>query len=101
MPLSTKFLLYCCRHFIGEEETVVSVENHRPAVSHLQTNLDNIRLYREHLMSRFDLKTLVAIGTDCIGSCKSNYHTITTAPEENALFKTIIKNAQIARRSIT
>jgi len=26
----------------------------------------------------FDLETLVAIGTDCIDSCKSNYHTITT-----------------------
>ena len=30
----------------------------------------------------FELTTLVKIGTDCIGSCKSNYHTImaTTAP---------------------
>ena len=27
--------------------------------------------------SRFELTTLVVIGTDCIGSCKSNYHTIT------------------------
>jgi hypothetical protein len=27
----------------------------------------------------FELTTLVVIGTDCIGSCKSNYHTITTA----------------------
>ena len=26
----------------------------------------------------YELKTLVVIGTDCIGSCKSNYHTITT-----------------------
>jgi predicted GTPase len=26
----------------------------------------------------FELTTLVGIGTDCIGSCKSNYHTITT-----------------------
>ena len=26
----------------------------------------------------FELTTLVEIGTDCIGSCKSNYHTITT-----------------------
>jgi hypothetical protein len=26
--------------------------------------------------SRFELKTSVVIGTDCIGSCKSNYHTI-------------------------
>jgi hypothetical protein len=26
--------------------------------------------------SRFELTTSVVIGTDCIGSCKSNYHTI-------------------------
>jgi len=26
----------------------------------------------------FELTTLVVIGTDCIGSCKSNCHTITT-----------------------
>ena len=29
----------------------------------------------------FDLTTLVVIGTDCIGSCKSYYHTTMTAPE--------------------
>jgi hypothetical protein len=28
--------------------------------------------------SRFKLKTSVVIGTDCIGSYKSNYHTIMT-----------------------
>jgi hypothetical protein len=28
--------------------------------------------------SRFELTTLVVTGTDCIDSCKSNYHTITT-----------------------
>ena len=28
----------------------------------------------------FELTTLVVIGTDCTGSCKSNYHTIKTAP---------------------
>ena len=26
----------------------------------------------------FELTTLVEINTDCTGSCKSNYHTITT-----------------------
>ena len=33
--------------------------------------------------ARFELATWVVIGTDCIGSCKSNYHTITptTAPD--------------------
>jgi hypothetical protein len=32
--------------------------------------------------SKFELTTLVVIGTDCIGSCTSNYHmiTVTTAP---------------------
>jgi len=32
--------------------------------------------------SRFELTISVVIGTDCIGSCKSNYHTImaTMAP---------------------
>ena len=29
-------------------------------------------------MNRFEFTTLVVIGTDCTGSCKSNYHTITT-----------------------
>jgi hypothetical protein len=28
--------------------------------------------------ARFELTTLVVIGTDCTGSCKSNYHAITT-----------------------
>jgi hypothetical protein len=25
---------------------------------------------------------LIVIGTECLGSCKSNYHTITTAQQE-------------------
>jgi len=32
------------------------------------------RVYRA--WTGFELKTLVVIGTDCIDSCKSNYHTI-------------------------
>ena len=37
-------------------------------------------MYRVHLTwAGFKLTTLVVIGTDCIGSCKSNYHaTMTT-----------------------
>jgi hypothetical protein len=34
----------------------------------------NIMLYRVHLA------TLVVIGTDCIGSCKSNYYMTMTVP---------------------
>ena len=34
-------------------------------------------LYRVHLaMKGFELTTLVMIATDCLGSCKCNYHTI-------------------------
>jgi hypothetical protein len=36
-------------------------------------------LYRVHLAwAGFELTTSVLIGTDCTGSCQSNYHTITT-----------------------
>jgi hypothetical protein len=45
---------------------------------------DNLYLIMLHTSpwSRFELTTSVAIGTDCIGSCKSNHQTITatTAP---------------------
>ena len=41
----------------------------------------HIKLYRLHLTRMgFKLIMLVVIGTNCIGSYKSNYHTITTPP---------------------
>ena len=40
----------------------------------------HIMLYRVHLAwAWFELTTLLVIGTDCIGSYKSNYHMIMTA----------------------
>jgi hypothetical protein len=50
------------------EESGGSGENHWPVTNHWQT--------WSHIVVH--LTTSVVIGTDCIGSCNSNYHTITT-----------------------
>ena len=52
-------------------ETGVPEEN---PLSHVTDNFYHIMLYRTGV----ELTTLVVIGTDCTGSCKSNYHTKTT-----------------------
>jgi len=49
----------------------------------------HIILYLVHLAwEGFELATLVVIGTDCTGSCKFNYHeiTTTTAPVLNSFW---------------
>jgi hypothetical protein len=54
-----------------ETGTGVPEENHRPALSHWQ--LYHIMFYQVHIISAgFKLATLVVIGTESIGSCKSN-----------------------------
>ena len=46
----------------------------------------------------FKLTTLVVIGTDCTGSCKSNYHTITTTTAPHFLgFKTYMRSKFLKR----
>ena len=36
----------------------------------------------------FELTTVVVLCTDCTGRCKSNYHTITTAPPDGGIVNT-------------
>ena len=52
-------------------------ENHRPVASHSQTLSHNV-VQSTPRLSGIPTHTLVVIDTDCIGSCKSNYHMITT-----------------------
>ena len=60
------------------EETGVPGENHWPAASHWQILSHNVVSNTPcHEQGSFKL-TLVVIGTDCTGSCKSNYHMIRT-----------------------
>ena len=58
--------------FIGGENRRTRGENHRPAASHWPILSHNV----VDPWAGFAPTTSVVIDTDCIGSCKSNYHTI-------------------------
>jgi hypothetical protein len=62
--------------FIGGGNRSVR-ENHRPVASHWQTLSQNVVSSTPPLNGIQTHNVSGNIGTDCIGSCKSNYHTIT------------------------
>ena len=63
------------------EETGVPRENHWAVASHWQSLSHNVASSTPHHNQGFKLTTLVVIGTDCTGSCKFKYYTITTTQQ--------------------
>jgi len=78
------------------KETGVPRENHRYVASHWQILSNKCCIEYTSTWAGFKHTTLVVIDTDYIGSCKSNYNTITAATAHGVGFFFLkVKNASL------
>jgi hypothetical protein len=77
------------------EETGLPRESDQSATSHWQTLSYNVVSCTPRHERGSKLTTLMVIGTNCVGSFKSNYHTITTT-----MWKCKIKGIVVVEKKI-